>query len=347
MEEALVRWEKESEKTAEKNVILDYLSFSYSHFGSLRKALNLTNDWLAIEPGHERAIANRRYYERIIAEADDAERQKLKGDNGAPVVDGKPHRFLTDYTGSKSYSDYEKLCRGEETHKRPFKHRLVCRYQRYHPIFYISPLKEEMLNFDPAIYVYHDVLTDSQNAIIKEVSRPKLHRSGVFSKTDADTGLSNFRTSQTAWHDDSTHPLIARLSQKASAISNLTLETVEHLQVLNYGIGGLYEPHWDFVQGEERNEFSESDRNRVATFICYLSELEAGGYTVYPTVGAAVVPRKNSCALWYNLMRNGTGDYRTYHAACPILYGYKWVANKWFHEGGQEFVRPCGLNSAE
>lgn len=30
--------------------------------------------------------------------------------------------------------------------------------------------------------------------------------------------------------------------------------------------------------------------------------------------------------------------------ACPVLVGNKWVANKWIHEGGQEFRRPCGLS---
>lgn len=30
-------------------------------------------------------------------------------------------------------------------------------------------------------------------------------------------------------------------------------------------------------------------------------------------------------------------------SACPVLTGIKWVSNKWIHERGQEFRRPCGL----
>lgn len=41
--------------------------------------------------------------------------------------------------------------------------------------------------------------------------------------------------------------------------------------------------------------------------------------------------------------RDGEGDLRTRHAACPVLLGVKWVSNKWIHEKGQEFTRPCGL----
>ncbi len=37
----------------------------------------------------------------------------------------------------------------------------------------------------------------------------------------------------------------------------------------------------------------------------------------------------------------------TIHAACPVLVGSKWVANKWFHDVGQEFRKPCGLNINE
>jgi hypothetical protein len=33
----------------------------------------------------------------------------------------------------------------------------------------------------------------------------------------------------------------------------------------------------------------------------------------------------------------------TRHAGCPVLTGNKWVSNKWIHERGQEFRRPCAL----
>ena len=33
---------------------------------------------------------------------------------------------------------------------------------------------------------------------------------------------------------------------------------------------------------------------------------------------------KGACAIWYNLLKNGDGDYRTRHAGCPVLSGTKW-----------------------
>jgi prolyl 4-hydroxylase len=32
---------------------------------------------------------------------------------------------------------------------------------------------------------------------------------------------------------------------------------------------------------------------------------------------------------------------------CPVLIGNKWIANKWIHEYGQEFRRPCSLDPME
>ena len=52
-------------------------------------------------------------------------------------------------------------------------------------------------------------------------------------------------------------------------------------------------------------------------------------------------PVQNSAVFWYNLLRDGTGDYRTRHAACPVLAGEKTVSNIWFHERGEEFTRKC------
>ena len=51
---------------------------------------------------------------------------------------------------------------------------LVCRYRRHKPIFYIRPLKEEILNVDPKVVVFHDVITDSEIAKIKELATPRV-----------------------------------------------------------------------------------------------------------------------------------------------------------------------------
>jgi len=70
---------------------------------------------------------------------------------------------------------------------------------------------------------------------------------------------------------------------------------------------------------------------------------EIGGSTVFPRIGAKIQPMRRSAAFWYNLLPSGDGDYLTRHAACPVLFGTKWVSNKWIHMIGQEFIRPCNL----
>lgn len=62
-------------------------------------------------------MSNRRFYERRIEEYEAAKRDMAKGDTGveAPEIDGKPHRPLAGWQKMKSYDDYERLCRGEQT----------------------------------------------------------------------------------------------------------------------------------------------------------------------------------------------------------------------------------------
>ena len=123
------------------------------------------------------------------------------------------------------------------------------------------------------------------------------------------------------------------------------METSEELQVSNYGIGGHYEPHFDFARREETNAFASlGTGNRIATLLMYASDVELGGATVFPRLGIALWPEKGAAAFWYNLYANGEGDDMTRHAACPVLAGTKWVSNFWIHERGQEFTRPCATD---
>jgi prolyl 4-hydroxylase len=141
-------------------------------------------------------------------------------------------------------------------------------------------------------------------------------------------------------------PVINKITDRIEAITNLNMDVSEDLQVVNYGIGGHYEPHFDFARKTEPDAFKElGTGNRIATILFYLSDVAAGGATVFPTVGASLKPEKNSAAFWYNLLPNGEGDYDTRHAACPVLVGTKWVSNYWVHEVGQELRRPCRKDS--
>lgn len=55
-------------------------------------------------------------------------------------------------------------------------------------------------------------------------------------------------------------------------MTGLTVSTAEELQVVNYGIGGHYEPHFDFARREEVNAFkSLGTGNRIATVLFYVS----------------------------------------------------------------------------
>ena len=55
-----------------------------------------------------------------------------------------------------------------------------------------------------------------------------------------------------------------------------------------------------------------------------MSEVQAGGRTVFPRVGAGVTPVEGSAVFWYNLFDSGDPDRLTLHGACPVLYGTKW-----------------------
>ncbi|CAG7644046.1 unnamed protein product, partial [Allacma fusca] len=52
-------------------------------------------------------------------------------------------------------------------------------------------------------------------------------------------------------------------------------------------------------------------------------------------------PVKGSAVVWHNVLSDGSPDLRTYHGACPVVLGEKWVANKWIRINDQFKVRKC------
>ncbi|XP_050391712.1 prolyl 4-hydroxylase subunit alpha-2 isoform X1 [Patella vulgata] len=351
MQEAIERIQADINSTLSKSTVLDYLAFALYRQGNIQHALSLTNELLKIDPYHERARNNRGYYQRMIKE--EAKSRKM-GDDGEGIShEIKNKRHIDDYRNSNEFLTYESLCRGERTQKVKDEEKLSCRYKHNnHPLLLLRPAKEEDVHLDPWIVIYHDAMLDGEIQTIKQIATPKLNRATVQNAKTGALETANYRISKSAWLKDDDHEVVHRVNKRIEAITGLTLKTAEELQIANYGLGGHYEPHFDFARVNKKKEEKDAFKslgtgNRIATFLFYMSDVEAGGATVFPYIGVKLFPKKGAAAFWYNLYKSGEGIYNTRHAACPVLVGVKWVSNKWIHERGQEFLRPCGKKFEE
>ncbi|KAL4240088.1 Prolyl 4-hydroxylase subunit alpha-1 [Mactra antiquata] len=344
MDEALSKLNKGTTDTGVKRAdILDYLAFSLYKQGNVRRALKLTNEMLVLAPDHPRANGNKDYYEKLLKE-EDLNTEK-RGDDGDIIN----NRQLDEYRSGKEYSTYEALCRGEDVKENKYRHRLVCRYtnKNNNPVLILAPAKEEQLYLDPYVSMFHDSIRDHEIHLIKHLATPKLDRATVHNPKTGKLETATYRVSKSCWLSGRDSPDIEKINTRISAVTGLSMDTAEELQIANYGIGGQYEPHFDFARRREPTAFEMEVGNRIATFMFYISDVPAGGATVFPYLGLKIFPQKGSAVFWYNLFKNGEGIYDTRHAACPVLVGSKWVSNKWIHERGQEFRRPCGLKEFE
>ncbi|XP_076024955.1 prolyl 4-hydroxylase subunit alpha-2-like isoform X2 [Genypterus blacodes] len=342
MQQSLRQLDSGEEAVISKADILDYLSYSVYQMGDLPRAIELTRRLVAIDSSHQRAGGNLRYFERLLSKQLKELNQDYQPPSEEPIQLGT---YIRPKDHLPEREIYEALCRGEGVQMTEARRsRLFCRYQDGYrnPRLLLKPMMEEDEWDSPHIVRYLQVLSDMEIAKIKELAKPRLSRATV---RDPKTGVlttANYRVSKSAWLEAEDDPVVDRVNQRIEDITGLTVDTAELLQVANYGVGGQYEPHYDFSRRPFDN-ILKVDGNRLATFLNYMSDVEAGGATVFPDFGAAIWPRKGTAVFWYNLFKSGEGDYRTRHAACPVLVGSKWVSNKWIHERGQEFRRPCGL----
>ncbi|KAF2356993.1 Prolyl 4-hydroxylase alpha-subunit N-terminal [Trinorchestia longiramus] len=221
---------------------------------------------------------------------------------------------------------------------------LDCQYGP-HALLRIAPVRAEVTHINPTITVYHNVLSDEEIASIKRLALPRFKRATVQNYKTGALETASYRISKSAWLKEEDDVTVAKVNKRIASITGLEMSTAEELQVANYGVGGHYEPHYDYARREEKDAFkSLGTGNRIATFLFYMSEVTGGGATVFPQIETALWPRKGSAAFWYNLYPNGEGDPLTRHAACPVLLGEKWVSNKWIHERGQELIRRCDVD---
>lgn len=187
--------------------------------------------------------------------------------------------------------------------------------------------------------MFHDLMTMNETKTVRDMAAPVLQRAKVVTDTNntamSTEDVSNTRTSHTAWFSTEDHEIVERINRRIEAVTGLSTDmTYSHselMQVANYGMGGHYTPHYDYLivdrPEDERHLCDERELyagDRTATLMFYLTEVVKGGATVFPRLGVRLTPKRGSAAFWFNLKRNGEGIEDTVHGACPVLMGEKW-----------------------
>ena len=186
----------------------------------------------------------------------------------------------------------------------------------------------------PSIMLVGNLLSDEECDALVGYSEPRLVRSSVVADAQGNVQVHSSRTSLGVMLRQSETPLIARIEHRLAALAKWPLDCAEGLQILRYGTGEEYRPHFDWMDPSlpGLRKHLQAGGQRLATFVLYLSKVESGGYTAFPSVGLEIMPQKGSAVFFLNTNSDHTPDELTLHAGSPVTGGVKFVANKWLRQ---------------
>lgn len=194
--------------------------------------------------------------------------------------------------------------------------------------------KVNILSRDPWILEFEDLFSLAEaNAIISSVNQwerstdtGKMNQYGEQGRI-----LSSSRTSSNAWcrDDCEANPLVKSVINRLEYLTTIPQENFESFQILRYELNQYYRAHHDTGHDEAQLACGM----RILTFFLYLSDVEEGGETAFPTLGLAVKPKLGKGILWPGVMNDNPSmiDWRTRHEARPVKKGAKYAANSWIH----------------
>ena len=190
-----------------------------------------------------------------------------------------------------------------------------------------------MSMMNPRVVVFTGLLSDAECDEMIVLARARLARSETVQTDTGASEVNEARTSQGMFFERGEFPLCARLEARIAALLAWPIENGEGLQVLRYGVGAEYKPHYDYFDPDQSGTPAILRRGgqRVASLVCYLNTPTLGGGTLFPDVQLEVAPLKGN-AVFFSYDRPHPST-RSLHSGAPVLEGEKWVATKWLREG--------------
>lgn len=191
-----------------------------------------------------------------------------------------------------------------------------------------------MVCTSPRIALFNNVLSDSECDALIAASRGKLERSKVVANKETGEFVDVTRTSFGTHFDKGESELVNTIQRRVAELARWPLSHAEPLQILNYGVGGEYLPHFDYFEPQEPGRPSplQTGGQRIATVVMYLNDVQAGGGTIFPHLNLETRPRKGGAIYFSYQLPDGSVDPMTLHGGSPVIRGEKWIATQWLRE---------------
>ena len=184
---------------------------------------------------------------------------------------------------------------------------------------------------EPPAFLFEDYLSPAECEHLVALSEPDMTRAVV--SGGADGVESEGRTGGVKWLQHDSTPTTRAIAERTATLVGLPLENAESLQVINYGPGQEYKPHYDaWVPGTETGDRCLArGGQRLVTCLFYLNQLDAGGGTYFPRLDIEVLPRQGRMLLFHNCHPASINRHPgSLHGGMPPTAGTKWACNLWF-----------------
>ncbi|XP_019177432.1 PREDICTED: probable prolyl 4-hydroxylase 10 [Ipomoea nil] len=203
----------------------------------------------------------------------------------------------------------------------------------------------EVISWEPRAFVYHNFLSKYECEYLINLAKPHMQKSTV---VDSETGKSKdsrVRTSSGTFLHRGRDKIIRNIEKRIADFTFIPAEHGEGLQILHYEVGQKYEPHYDYFLDDYN---TKNGGQRIATVLMYLSDVEEGGETVFPSAkgnisavpwwnelsecgkgGLSVKPKMGDALLFWSMKPDGSLDPSSLHGGCPVIKGNKWSSTKW------------------
>ncbi|MFW2178488.1 MULTISPECIES: 2OG-Fe(II) oxygenase [unclassified Moraxella] len=186
----------------------------------------------------------------------------------------------------------------------------------------------------PYVVVIDDFLSAEECQQMLQVSNDKFNPARVVDKDTGEFVEHYARTSMNTGFVRGEFEIIKVIESRISSLLHWPVENGEGIQVLRYQDGGEYKAHFDFFNKNEKGSAKQMEHGgqRVGTFLMYLSDVERGGATRFPTMNFEVRPKAGMALYFANTLLTGQTDDLTFHASVPVVQGTKYIATKWLRQ---------------